>query len=183
MSPALGVRLEGLLVRLLPPRDREAVAGDLAEDGPSGFRRLLAVAGIVGHVHAEPWRDPGARLGAASLLAGGLALLWAIPTAARMGGPDPAVYSGLLLEMATAFWRADHLLAAMAAGLVVGHAPGPESWARMARGHAALALALPAWTLAPTPAAGTATVALLWGSAWFGDHARRVEARSRSSTS
>lgn len=167
-------RLESILLRGVPRRDREAVAGDLAEAGPPpGPRRLLALAGIALHAQVEPWRDPGTRLAGLSIVLAALALLWAVPASARLGAPDPAVYSGLLFELTTALWRADHLVAAAAAGLVLGHAPGLPPWAAAARGHGAALLTLPALTLAPGILAASATAGVLWAATGFGARAAR----------
>lgn len=175
MSRRGWARVETVLLRGVPHRNREAVSGDLIEAGPAqGPRRLLALAGIVFHAQVEPWRQSRTRLAAASLVLTALVLLQAIPASAGLGAPDPAIYSGPILELATALWRSDHLVAAAAAGLVLGHAPGIPPWADAARGHGAALLTLPALALAPGAVSASATAGVLWAAVWFGARAARA---------
>jgi hypothetical protein len=46
-----------LLARALPPAEREAVHGDLAESGETGFRALRDVLGLVIRRQAGPWKQ------------------------------------------------------------------------------------------------------------------------------
>ena len=164
--------LEWVATGLLPARDREAVLGDVEEEGLTEGRRVCAIVGVAAHAHAEPWRDPHARLGSIALLAGGWLILHTVTAAARFGSPDPAVYSELMLQVARLVWSSDYLGAAAAAGLLVGHAPAVPSWAGQARGHAAVALAAPTAILAPHAFGAALAVSVLWFTTWFGDRAR-----------
>jgi hypothetical protein len=87
-------RLGAALACLLAKRHREAVLGDLEEEGrPSGAPgHVGALIGIVVRFHAELWRDDGARWGAlvTVVLVGGL--LRVVPAAAW---PDPAAVLAL----------------------------------------------------------------------------------------
>jgi hypothetical protein len=163
-------RLGAAVACLLPKRYREAVLGDLEEEGrPSGTPgHLGAVIGIVVRFHAEPWRDDGARWGALVTVVLAAGLLRIVP-AARW--PDPgtvlALYDDPLARGAIHVWSAPHLTAAVAAGLLIGHSPWIPAFAGTLRWQLALALALPASWAAPGGFAILAPLLLL-AATWVG---------------
>lgn len=165
--------LVGALARLLPVRDRDAVLGDLEEEGrgPGSFAHLVALAGVVVRFHVDPWRDASARWGALLTAALGAALLLAVPAAAW---PDPDTVLGLyddwLSRGAIHVWSDAHLSGALAAGLVVGHSARIPAFAGTLRWQAALALALSASWAAPGSQAILAPL-LLVAATWFGQRA------------
>lgn len=165
--------LVGALVRLLPVRDRNAVLGDLEEEGrgPGSLAHLGALAGVVVHFHIDPWRDVSARFGALLTAALAWGLLLAVPAAAW---PDPDTVLGLyddpLSRGAIHVWSAAHLSAALATGLVVGHSARIPGFARTLRWQVALALALSASWAAPGAQAVLAPL-LLVAATWLGQRA------------
>lgn len=154
---------------LLPAGARESVAGDLTEEGlrPGTMAYLVALVGISFHVHCEAYRDEGARLGVVIAFILGLVVLWAVQAAAWPGSPSLELFGDPVSRGALLLWGASHLTSAVAAGLVVGHAPGIPSFAEAARWHAAVALAGVAWWSAPEGAASVAAALLVLAAVWL----------------
>ena len=154
---------------LLPAEAREAVEGDLTEEGlhPGTMAYLIALVGVSLHVHCEPYRDDGARLGVVAAFILGLLVLWAVQAAAWTGEPPLELYRDPVSRAALVLWGASHLTSAAAAGLVVGHAPGIPPFASVARWHAAVALAAVAWWSAPAGPYSVAAAVLVLGATWL----------------
>jgi hypothetical protein len=171
--------LVAAMARLLPVRDRDAVLGDLEEEGrrPGSPAHMGVLAAVVVRFHVDPWRDASARWGALLTAALGWALLLAVPAAAW---PEPDTVLGLyddpLSRGAIHVWSAAHLSAALAAGLVVGHSPRIPGFAGTLRWQVALALALPASWGAPGAHAVLAPL-LLMAATWLGQRALTDAAR------
>lgn len=163
--------VERAALQLVPARDRDALLGDLAEEGACGaWRRVAAIAGVGAAYQREPYRDDRARAGILMLLAAGLALLRLVPLAAS--GADMLPADGLVWRAAAATWGHATAIAAVAAGLVVGRAPLMPEHAASARWHVAAVLAIVAAVTAGGWASGVAGAVLLLAAAWFAAHAR-----------
>jgi hypothetical protein len=162
------------LARLLPVRGREAVLGDLAEDGlrPGSLAHLGALAAIVFRWHVDPWRDGGARLGALLTAAAAWGLHWAVLSAA-WSDPEGALelFRDPLSRGAILAWSASHLTAAVGAGILVGHAPWIPPFAVTLRWQVALALAVAAAWAGPGEPAILPPLRLLVAT-WLGYRGR-----------
>lgn len=163
-----------LLLSLVPRRERDALAGDLAEEGlePGTWRFAAAICGVASRHHAEPWRDERERLGALLTLGMGAALWWAVTAA----GAAPAegfveLYRDPVSRAALRFWAAAHFPAAIAVGLLAGHAPWLRASLSTARAHVVVVLAVGAALAAPA-GAGWAVALVLIAAAWAGARAR-----------
>lgn len=169
----VGGLVEGLVARLIPEPQRESVLGDLLEEGlrPGSAAHAGALLGVVLHVHAEAWRDEGARLGALLTLVLAFSLWWVAAAADPATGDVVALYRDPLSRAALSFWSAPHLPAALAAGLVIGTAPWIGPVGGPARGHVVLVLAVVACSAAPEDG-GLLPFLLVMGAAWLGDAAR-----------
>lgn len=166
--------VERAALRLVPTRDRDALLGDLAEEGARGaWRRAATVAGVGAAYQREPYRDDRARVGIILLLAAGLALLRLVPLAAS--GLDVSPADGPVWRAAAATWAHAGTIAAVAAGLVVGRAPLVPEHAACARWHVAAALAIAAAATAGGWASGLASAALLLVATGFAAHGRHEE--------
>ena len=173
-------RIARLVALGLPARVREEVTGDLAEEAllPGTAGHLRGLAGVVLHVQIEPYRDGGARLWFVAALAGALAL-WTAVTAAGFGVlPELAPLWDPVSRLVLRFWSASHVTAALAAGLVLGHLPGPTS-VGPARAHAIVLMAgLAGWHGGLGWAGGLAVAAVL-SAGWIGSRARAERSRPR----
>jgi hypothetical protein len=148
------VLLERLTSAVIPEADREAVLGDLEEEGyvAGSLRHAAAVAGIAASHQFEGWRDEGARRGAVITLFIGVALVWAVRAAGMVGSVaiDPLqLFTDPLSRAAVILWSATNLTGAAAAGLLVGLSPWLPSFAGSLRYHIAVILAGLAWWSAP----------------------------------
>ncbi|NNM34989.1 MAG: hypothetical protein HKO53_18065 [Gemmatimonadetes bacterium] len=170
--------MTGSLARLvallgLAPATRDEVTGDLVEDGlpPGTVGHLLGLTGVVLHVQAEPYRDPGARLWVVGTL-GAATLLWAAVTAAGFEvRPEFLMLWDPLSRGALRFWGASHVTAGLAAGLVLGQMPGAPS-VRPTRAHAVLLVAAVAAYQGGAGWDGTVAAACVVAAAWIGSRAR-----------
>ena len=163
--------LERLALRLVPAHDRDALLGDLHEDGVrTASHRARAILGVGLAYQHEPYRDDRARLGILALLALGLLLLAVVPLAAR--GFGAVALDGRVWRAAAAFWAHGGPIAAAAVGLVVGRAPLMPTHAAAARWHVAAALAVAAGLVATSWTTGCASAALLLGATWLAASAR-----------
>ncbi len=171
----MGDLVTRLTTRLLPAHEREAVLGDLREEGvrAGSGASALAVLGIVLHYQLEGWRDERARFGAVISLALGFGLWWSVTTAGAGWGELGSVYQDPLSRLAIRFWSASHLPAAIGAGLLVGHAPWVPDFARPTRWHVAGLLVAVAGVTAPA-GGGLAASLLLVGGVWLGDRSREA---------
>lgn len=166
----LGVLLEALV----PVRDRDPVAGDLAEAGirPGSFAHAAAVLGVALHYHAEAWRDERGRLAAVLTLAAGGALWGAIAAAGWASVEELApLYGDPVSRAALRFWSAAHFPAALAVGLLAGHAPWVPEASSPARWHVVVVLAIGCGWAAPAGAGALSSVLLL-AAAGLGDRGR-----------
>jgi hypothetical protein len=175
------VLLERLTSTVIPEADREAVLGDLEEEGyaAGSVRHAVAVAGIAASHQFEGWRDEGARRGAVITLFIGVALVWAVRAAGMVGSVaiDPLeLFTDPLSRAAVILWSATNLTGAAAAGLLVGLSPWLPSFAGSLRYHIAVILAGLAWWSAP--GAGIEVAGLLLFGAWLGSHGRATEVSS-----
>ncbi len=170
----------------VPERDRAPLLGDLAEEeiarhphrapaAPLDAWHPIAAAARVGVAYQrEPYRDEHARLALAALLLGGVLLLRAVPLAAAGLGAfvDGALFSGPVWRGAAAVWRHGGLLAAAAAGLMVGRVGAVPPRAAGARWHVSAALAAIAAVTAPTGSTAVVGALLVLGATWLGASAR-----------
>ena len=139
------------------------------------MRRGCALLGVALYYHAEPYREPEGRRAVLLLASLGAAVLWAVPTAAGTGVPDPELYGSVLGPVIAGLWTGSHLVAAAAAGLLVGHVAGVPRWANVLRAQVGLGLAATAWLSSPHGLSGFFAAGLLLGAVWLGDTSRRVE--------
>ena len=159
---------ERLALQLVPARDRDALLGDLAEEGCAGRDRFVGIVSVAASYQAEPWRDDRTRLGILLLFAASLALLRLLPIAAQ--GLGTIELEGMVWRGAARFWANGPAIAATAAGLLVGRAPLIPDHAASARWHLVGVLALATiaggdgWTRGALEAA-LLVVAALVGSA------------------
>jgi hypothetical protein len=150
----------------LPPAAREAALGDLLEEASATARGpgwvLRQALGVAAHHHAEAWRNAPQRLRIIGL-ALAVALPWALlPAAAELllAGAE-GLYADPASNAALAVWRQSGLVAAVAAGLLLGALPGWTRATEPARGHlAVLMLAGSLWR--DGPVAALLLVAALW---------------------
>lgn len=165
------------IAALLPRADRETILGDLLEEGdrPGSRRGLAAVSGIVLHVHSEPYREEAVRVRMLISVVLGLALVLAVGAAGWGAEATLDLYSDPISRLAIKLWGAPHLTSAVAAGLLVGHAPWIQRHADLTRWHTGVLLAgLSCWV---APATGLRMVPglLLLAAVWLGDNAREDE--------
>lgn len=165
---------ERLALQLVPERDRDALLGDLAEEGGDARGRIGSILSVGASYQAEPWRDDRARAGILVLFAAGLALLRLLPLAA--GAMDFRAVDGAVWRGAAWFWSHDVAIAASAAGLLVGRAPLIPDRVASARWHVAAVLALAAFLSARGAAEGVLAASLVVGAALAGSAARQETA-------
>ena len=153
--PGPAMMLTWLVERMIPSQEREIVLGDLLEEGvPAGSWRYVRLAmGIGLWWQAHPFGSPSGRRGVLLSLAAGLGLLLGVTWATSASAPPLDLFRDPVSRGALMFWATPHLTAAIAAGLVVGHAPWTPSMGR-AQLHVGLVLVLIAAGLAPTGRAG-----------------------------
>lgn len=172
--------LERLAIAAIPEDEREAVLGDLEEEGfvSGSVRHVAAAGGIAASHQLEGWRDDGARRGAVITLFLGVALVWAVRAAGLVGTViDPLLlFTDPVSRAAAIMWRATNLTGAAAAGLLVGLSPWLPKLAGSLRCHIAFILAGLAWWSAP--GAGMEVPGLLLFGAWLGSHGRSAEVPS-----
>lgn len=172
--------LAHMIARLgLPPESRDEVLGDLTEEGlgPGLRGHVRALTGVALYVQLEPYRDPSVRLWCVGALGGALLLWWAVLSAGFGVSPEDLSLWDPLSRGLLRFWSASHVTAALAAGLLLGYLPGPES-VGPARAHGVFLLALVAAGHAAVGWGALAGGAALMGAACLGSHAR-VEATLR----
>jgi hypothetical protein len=165
--------LESLAARLLPAHLRHSVLADLHEERPPhaspgwvvGQATLVAL-----HFQAEPWRERGIAGRALLLLAAAGGLLWIVPMAARALLAQAGVFTDPASRFVLELWRADAVVAGIAAGLVLGRASLLPLHAAPARAQAALLLAVPATWMAHTPLQAALTPLLMLAAVWLGHH-------------
>ncbi|MBC7894337.1 MAG: hypothetical protein H7066_02935 [Cytophagaceae bacterium] len=169
--------MERAMLLAVPAREREAVSGDLQEDIVSGrlpegfFARMRELASVALRYQREAYQDPDARLGAAALAVAGVLLLLVIPSAG-IGSLVVVEYHDPLSRAAIRFWGQGELVAAMAAGLVVGRAPILPEASNAARWHIGVSLSLLMLSGVGALAAPPFATVLLLATLWFGDRAR-----------
>ena len=161
--------LKRLGAGLLPPHERESVLGDLAEEDvrAGSWSWIRALLGVALCYQLEGWRDDKGRVGAAISLTLGLALWSAFLAAGDWPAELEPLYRDPLSRSAIRFWDASHLPAALAVGLLVGHAPWVPKIAMATRWHVTTVLAVLAGVTAPA-GDGVLTAALLVATAWLG---------------
>ena len=169
--------MERAVLLVVPARDREAVCGDLEEDIVNGrvpegaFARFRELANVAMRYQREAYHDPDARLGAAALAVAGVLLLLVVPSAG-IGSLVVVEYHDPISRAAIQFWQQGELIAAMAAGLLVGRAPILPETSNAARWHIGIALALMMLSGVGALDAPPFAAVLLLATLWFGDRAR-----------
>lgn len=177
--------VDGPLVRLaalaLPAHARDAILGDLREEaardasargGPGLVRTILAIAC---RYHADCYRDVDDRVRIAVLLAFAMAVVVAVPPAARTLLAGAAVFEGSPLASWVQSWQAPHVTAGLAAGLVVGRAPWLAAQLAPARSHVAAVLVVVALAMHGFAGGLAATVAFLAAQALAARHRRDAD--------
>ncbi len=156
----------------LPCRDRDAVLGDLLEEGRvDSFSPIRAAMVIAVHYQLEPYRDLDDRWRITTVALVGLGLLWLVPAASGQTFANPG-FPDSFSRMVVAVWSASHVTSALAAGLFAGRSSIIPEHASTCRWHLALGLALVAAVSAPTATGGGTAALLTIISAWLGGQAR-----------
>jgi len=172
--------VERVAMLALPARDREFIAADLREGisasgAPFRSGRMLRQAlGIAARFHGECYRHSDDRLRIATLLAGGMALLWVVPLATSQGsGGATEVFVDPASRLIVKVWTAAHLTSAAAAGLLVGRVTLLPEHAQLSRWHIGVALGM-ASMAAHGASRGVVAALLLLGAVWLGSQGRRA---------
>lgn len=170
------VMIERVLLCAVPVRERDCVLGDLNEEfgEGAGARRIWAMFRIIGHYQAEPYRRVDSGFPVLIVAALGLTMVWVIPIASGNMFVDPDLLQNPLMRMAATVWRASHITAALAVGLFVGHTSLITTPLTGVRWHIAAVLGVTLMVTSSGPASGAVGVAVLVGSIWVGDEARKV---------
>jgi hypothetical protein len=168
------------LVRLaaltLPVPDREIIVADLCEESARERRSDFWVArqaiGVAGRLHLESYRDADDRWRILLLVLAAATVWFGVPQASSqlLGGPE--VFTDPIGRAIVSMWRASHLTAACAAGLLIGRADWLQIHATSARWHVSLLLAVSAFVSYGSAAGGAAAAALL-GTTWLADTNRQ----------
>ena len=169
-------RVTRLILRLvaiaLPRRDRDAVLGDLREEGhPTCLSTIRSALGIAAFYQLEAYRDVDDRWRIAAVTMVGVGLLWLVPAASDQTFGNPG-FPDRFWQIVAAVWSASHVTSAVAAGLFAGRSSLIPEHASACRWHLGLGLATAAAMAAPTAAAGGTAALLTMVSAWLGDLAR-----------